>query len=386
MTPKRRWMPALILLLLSCTGSEEAGAPGAPLQHWTLGEATAQLGSVTDAPDAFSSIRSVAIGPDGNLYVLLPQEACVKVFSPTGRFLASIGREGEGPGELLRPGGMGFLGDTLWVNDGRAGRVSFFHDGEFAGVVGFPDVSDLHPERSAHVGGVMAGRRVVVSTDGRTYFHPEETTTPSTLLLGAGESYDTLALFSSDHVGGFLVRMSGGQVAMMMPFVQPFQDQGLWTLGPDGSSVAVIHRAADSPDPPHQALVNLLGVSGDTIFSTPLPYDPVPIPEPIVDSLITRYAGDRFDRDVVESALYVPDHYPTVSNALIGADGTVWLAREATTTPFRRWTVLSGEGRPLAELEVPSGQELVAAGEGFVWTLWADELDVQHLSRYSVNR
>ena len=52
-------------------------------------------------------------GPDGNIYVYDESDVFIKVFSPQGRFLRKLAREGQGPGEIQRRDGVsiGFTAD-----------------------------------------------------------------------------------------------------------------------------------------------------------------------------------------------------------------------------------------------------------------------------------
>ncbi len=61
----------------------------------------------------FGSIGAVQRGKDGKVYILDTQQSQVQVYSPEGKHLATLGREGEGPGEVTRPAGM------LQLTDGR---------------------------------------------------------------------------------------------------------------------------------------------------------------------------------------------------------------------------------------------------------------------------
>ncbi len=61
----------------------------------------------------FGNIGTVQRGKDGKIYVLDTQQSQVQVYSPEGKHLATLGREGEGPGEVTRPAGM------LQLTDGR---------------------------------------------------------------------------------------------------------------------------------------------------------------------------------------------------------------------------------------------------------------------------
>ncbi|MGB8959326.1 MAG: 6-bladed beta-propeller [Candidatus Aminicenantales bacterium] len=56
-----------------------------------------------DKSYVFSSIVSADIDSEGNIYTLDYREACVKVFSPSGRFRTQFLRPGQGPGEVQNP-------------------------------------------------------------------------------------------------------------------------------------------------------------------------------------------------------------------------------------------------------------------------------------------
>ena len=45
------------------------------------------------------------------------QDAAIVVLDAEGGFVRTIGRKGEGPGEFVVIGDMGFVGDTLWLQN-----------------------------------------------------------------------------------------------------------------------------------------------------------------------------------------------------------------------------------------------------------------------------
>lgn len=99
---------------------------------WTLERGIA-LGGAEEGPEAFFRLTAGILGHDGagNLYVLDLQGKRVVVFSSDGTFLRSVGREGEGPGEIQMPGSLAVAADgTVSVFDyGKAGLVRFGPDG-----------------------------------------------------------------------------------------------------------------------------------------------------------------------------------------------------------------------------------------------------------------
>ncbi|MEZ4398229.1 MAG: 6-bladed beta-propeller [Candidatus Krumholzibacteriia bacterium] len=74
------------------SGGEKALAP---TELW-------HLGADEDAPESelFGMITNILVDEDGNSYLLDMQLNEIRVFSPTGEYLRSLGRNGEGPGEF----------------------------------------------------------------------------------------------------------------------------------------------------------------------------------------------------------------------------------------------------------------------------------------------
>jgi len=84
--------------------------------HSTFGEVDGQL--------AFGYIESMALAPNGELFVLDDLNKRILVFGPEGRFLATFGRAGDGPGEFRFPRHVGVLGeDLIAVGDGAPSRL-----------------------------------------------------------------------------------------------------------------------------------------------------------------------------------------------------------------------------------------------------------------------
>lgn len=78
--------------------------------------------------------QDLALTEDGTLLVSESNDAHVKVFDATGRYLRRIGRNGDGPGEF-RVAFLAARGDTLLVQDPQTARASTFRisDGTFLG-------------------------------------------------------------------------------------------------------------------------------------------------------------------------------------------------------------------------------------------------------------
>lgn len=69
--------------------------------------------------------QQIAEGPDEHIYVYDQQDAFIKVYSPSGKFIRKIGGRGQGPGEIQRVEGVtfGFMPDgNLYFTEYFAGH------------------------------------------------------------------------------------------------------------------------------------------------------------------------------------------------------------------------------------------------------------------------
>lgn len=88
--------------------------------------------STSEGGHLFSSIRSIAVDEDGNIYVLDGKENYILVFDNTGKHLRTFGRPGQGPGELTLPLTLGLTNrDELVIENTRSRLVYYSAQGEY---------------------------------------------------------------------------------------------------------------------------------------------------------------------------------------------------------------------------------------------------------------
>ena len=75
----------------------------------------------------FSQIGSVAVDEDDRIYVLDSKEAHIKIFDRNGNYIKTIGRKGQGPGEIGTPRNIWITSQNeVMVTDSRYRRFTFF--------------------------------------------------------------------------------------------------------------------------------------------------------------------------------------------------------------------------------------------------------------------
>ena len=75
----------------------------------------------------FSYPTSIAVDDEENIYILDTKGSYIKVFDKKGVYQKTIGRRGQGPGELQGPLGIQITTENeLWVNNLTSSRIHYF--------------------------------------------------------------------------------------------------------------------------------------------------------------------------------------------------------------------------------------------------------------------
>lgn len=149
---------AFVAFLLSSALLVPASAQRMPQDSWYL----AKEFSIGGEPNLIHP-HSVALGPDGNIYVTDSHNHQVKVLDPQGNEIRSWGSHGSAPGQFNHPGpGIHVSGDgTVYVIDYFNHRIQIFDDrGNFLKTVG------QHGEGN---GQLIYPHDVTVDVDGNVY-------------------------------------------------------------------------------------------------------------------------------------------------------------------------------------------------------------------------
>ena len=113
------------------------------------------IGGDGDAASAFYLPADLAVDQQGRIWVLDARRFQVQVFDAGGGYLRSVGRRGEGPGELQSPQEVAIAGGRLFVITNH--RMNVWNlEGEHLDTVSFGPVNQLYT-----VGGTPAGDLLV---------------------------------------------------------------------------------------------------------------------------------------------------------------------------------------------------------------------------------
>ncbi len=377
--------PALLATLLtaaSCGDRADSGSPDS-IATWTLSDEPTVIIGGADEREGYllhEVVDAIRLG-DGPIVVLNGSTLELKYYDPEGLHLLDAGGEGEGPGEFQWFWGVTRLpGDSVLVLSGT-GLTRFGPDGRYAGSIAFepppPGECRWSIEGGQHPladGSILAVFNVYVGIYGNWRCPiPSESQPPALVgrFIPATGAFDTIAELPG-------VEESYGDTRYAHPrnLVYAIADDGVY-LGDTGSGTVLA-----------------MTMSGDTIATLPVPFDPVAVP-----------ADAREATGSARGTIIYPDHYPRFARLVAGSGDRVWvMAYPPLKEPVRhsdvaiarqyrrtedggaRWRVMGRDGLVVAEVRTPEGFFLLEVGDDHVLGLHKDELDRESVRLYRLIR
>jgi hypothetical protein len=268
-----------------------------------------RLGGDTDNEDEFFGLISrITTDEDGNVYLLDTQLSEVKVFSPDGEYINTLGREGEGPGEFRRPTGMFFVpGGNLGILQAAPARIVLLtKDGEPAG--DFPAPQLAGEGFIALLGGRYMGDRLALFAQA-TDFDQEK-----------GIFQQTMFLTSVDGDGKELARAY--EETRRWEFSNPVIEekmwdtiQNRWAVGKDGRFFGA--TAFDGYK------IHCWNPDGSVDRVIEREHQPYKRTQAEIDEITEIYKA--FTRQAPNSELKMSDHDKDINNLYVRDDGTIWV-------------------------------------------------------------
>jgi len=346
---------------------------------WQVSDAPAlMIGEpATSEADEFSNIRRVHSLADGTIIVVNARRPVgIRLFSPTGEHIRTIGREGAGPGELraiwdvwiARP-------DTIVVFDGRLSRVSYFDpQGTLLETVTFEqrstNMSWLPWSRFADGTFLMRRNVFIENVDGGS----GRSLAPSVRGRATGEIMDTIGVFPETD---YYTLPSG-----YPGFVRYGRRAVLYVSG-----TSYFRGMGDT------FMIDEYDMDGRQIRSIRRAYEPRPITavirQQLMDQEVEAARPDR--RDAVRQTWIdrpVAETFPAYGETWIrDAAGNLWIQNFATPVdPPAPWSVFDPRGVWLGDVAFAAGFTPHEIGDDYVLGVFRDSLDVETVRRYTLSK
>ena len=350
--------------------------------QWTV-EEELRIGTIDGAPEyQFGQIGWIATASDGRVFVLDMQAQEIRVYLSDGRYERTIGRPGQGPGEL---NGAMFLfsgsGGILTVPDVQNQRINRFSlDG--TALPSFP--------LSLGNGLPLTFRSTSSGTIAQQVRLTDRGLDAITLLPNNGTSPDTLLRFPS----GRTIELRDG-----IPVLHVYSPEPVWTIKDD---LSVLYGMND------QYNITEFRRDGSIKRIITLPFG-------------QREVGDR-DRSAVLAFLeqrwleggvplvamaqlrdnvFFGERLPAFANIEVGPGETIWVQHFQPAAALSdeeleqfnlledygapQWDVFDAAGRFLGVVTMPRRFTPRLFEDDKIYGVWRDELDVQYVIRLRIN-
>lgn len=340
-------------------------------------------------PYAFSQPPRLIVDSAGYIFARVASDGAVSVFNPSGGFVRTIGRKGQGPGEFEIATGHGLLGDTLWIGNWPTPRISrFLRNGTHVATVRTPFEYGRSFGGPVGLTALLAGGHALVVPPSPVIGVEERILLP--VVVGPADMIrrDTIAMMPTPR--GLFIRSVGTWVFDPVP-ASPRVAQAT-----NGLAVAVAQWSDTTP-----GVVDLRVHSADGTqrWRRSLRLTAPAIPRDVRDSLIAagvtkarpQIASARARgggpggsvESLVERGLTLPRHFAPIRRLVLGIDGTVWL-EQMDGLRGGSWLVLDRSGTPRFQVRLPATFTIDDATIDSIWGTDQDELGVAYMIRLRV--
>jgi hypothetical protein len=380
----RGQMALLVALaaLASCgrdgDGTTGAAPAGTPLEIGAAAQLS--LGAVDgDTLQEFDRVVTPFLLPDGRVVVPVSGARSMRVFSAQGTFVASLGRNGEGPGEFRNLLAAWPRGDTIEAFDTRLRRITrFLPDGSVEVVSPRSDLPDLSAVAGPSGDGWMLGG-VASGGDGQRDVIVVQRFSRDGTLRGEVARAQGFARYAAQRYHGpeplsprpmFAVHRGRAYVAeSLTPRIQVFGETGTldneitWTPAPASSASEAFRLVVDSA-------VAMSGSVPAAAMRQRLEAAPVP------DKLSAFWAFLVDDEGFVWVRPYEPlRHAAALGGLSLPAGG-----------PGGRWTIYSPDGVEAGTVRVPADLEPLRITADAVIGIARDALGVETVRLHALRR
>jgi hypothetical protein len=370
------------------TIAESLGFPELGAGGWALDPTPTLTIGTLDGDSLYQLFRvtgSVELS-DGRIAVTDNGTRQLRIFAPDGTFLASFGREGEGPGEFRNIQVMGTVGsDTLVVLDSRQRRTSRFHpDLGFLGQAVLPEEAGvaMHSNGMFGDGSIVFGGGVNFGAGGEAPENGYERLT---------NPYYSVALDGSGitHFGEFpgteVVWTTGsidGRESLAAAFVQFGKSPRAMARG-DRLALGTRDRYEINVFDPSGGLVRIIRVQNSPVAVTDTHLDG------LLEEALARLPSPDLAPQIRAGFRDIPhaDYMPAFEAILLDSEGHLWV--EDYNVPgdtLRTWTVFDEGGVPVTRLSLSTDNRVLDIGRDYVLAVFEDDLGVEYVRSYPLTR
>ena len=329
--------------------------------------------------ESFGSITGVLGDDAGRVFVVDAQASAVRVFDSTGTYLYSIGRAGQGPGELSEPCCLAWDPDSLlWIREGGNARYSAFRV-QSEGAEFVTSIRQQHSSPGLHTQTTFSAQGHLIDVGDRVSGQPPVRERARLFLDQSGriDSVEVVDEPDPASLGRITVerQLPAGRGVASLFFYQPFGPRHLVANGPRGIWADAVSSAYH---------VTVHGLAKPIEIEGPAEEGPE------LSAAERTAAEGRILQDVKRSGqnslpIETPLRKQPLANIYFDATGFLWVELSVPEGGPRRADVYNMEGELVREVQWPSDLQLARpawAGNGrYALALSTDSLGVQRIVR-----
>jgi len=383
-----------VRILTNLPGSIEAA------ESWSLTAApVVNIGSGASPDVPLHRVTTVVPLDRARVAVGMNSPTQVQIFEGDGTLVATLGREGEGPGEFSEVQSVVPLEpDSFAVWDPSRRRMSVFtEEGQFVREVDLSTIALISAMAAPNTSRPSGWSYLLLSTPG------------SVILFGVGFIGPGLGVRRVE-VPSYRISTVGEELASFGPFPGEetfMSDDGFFAPYPFAANT---YCAASGEDlvvgTAEAAEVSYYGPNGTLKRIVRWPDHDRTVGGPLLsewsDWLEAQLAAmpeeERAPRLFVLDQMPQAEYFPAFGGLVADHTGGIWvgaypgqigllgLSPEVPRVPARRWLVFDGDGVLVANVHTPEGFKPHAVRDGHVWGIFEDELGVESVRAYEVVR
>jgi hypothetical protein len=284
------------------------------------------------------------------------------------------------PGQMQAPTRLGVIDDAVWIRDQRPDPMFRLFT-----LSGGSPIEEILDEDWTYEGRTVQGfhltsqREVIAATATPSAAIVRGEMKERALLRIAGGVPQLLASLAIErNVLGF-VRDDGGGIYSR----QPFSDDPLYALSPDGHRLAILERrVTDSADP--TSTLKLRHIDDNSFVRHPLRYLPRSIERHWVDDIVRAWQAElglpySHSEPLIRDRLHQPDHLPFASDLRLDVERRAWIRLwdpaemilmynlRSSPPAEAAWLVIDPDGNPAGRVALPTDLRWLQAAGDVVW-------------------
>jgi len=263
----------------------------------------------SDPEQRFYGLRDVDADGDGNLWVLDGGNSRIQVFDRDGAFVRTVGREGQGPGELESPSWLTVAGEHVIVRSAQS-RISVFSalDGSHVG--------DATVSESGFSLSTLTGR-----SDGTFYAGTTEFDRSGDTPLSVGEVPAELIVARFNQDAGMLNEVV--RLPSVVIFVSSAAEKRPAGVARPFASFAAARTGEVYGITASQYQVIALDADAEPAWALRVAYEPAELSEEIIEGAVESARTRR--PDTTRADLLWPDRLPALSHVAVDGHGHIYV-------------------------------------------------------------